>query len=260
MCNRDRFNNHVSIIPLNTTMQELRPKGDADDVLGASRILVSKNWRLPPRVSTVSTTRRAEKKKKREGQSSHKQQQNREAQRAYRERRANRLKEMEESIEALQRLVGHWKGKCADKDKEIARLKAGQSEVQVVGPGIPPANVEDTEPTNVEDTQPAEESPGTCGFCNDGTNCVCTELEHAEAEPEVETVAPPPKSSVFSCSGAPDTCSKCSNIEETCIKPAEPEAESQPLEVDFTHLAGRTQSTKVVGKGAVPWSSASVRR
>lgn len=269
-----------------TAMQDIRPNGNPEDVLRASRILVSKNWQLPPRVAPVRPAKgpakgkgkgKVQKGDEKEGRS-HKQLQNREAQRAYRERRANRLKEMEESIEALQRLVAHWKGKCAEKDRQIALLRGG----------IPPEASASGGDTSLGSTpmgdkncpgdkdSPDASSPGgnsapaTCGFCNEDTNCVCTELEHAQDSSAPPPVAAPAKSTVFSCSGAPETCSKCADIDESCIKPAAPDLLQQgnshqpiemvesdkPLEIDFTHLAGKERPSKIVGKGAVPWSRA----
>ena len=99
------------------SLRELKPKqAGVDESLRLSKILISKNWTLPPR--TTSTTAgggvmKARHKKKDDSVEKgavasveqKKQFQNRAAQRAYRERKANKIKELEDSIESLQKLV-----------------------------------------------------------------------------------------------------------------------------------------------------------
>ncbi|CAB4255292.1 Yap5p [Maudiozyma barnettii] len=231
------------------SLRELKPKqAGVDESLRLSKILISKNWTLPPR--TTSTTAgggvmKARHKKKDDSVEKgavasveqKKQFQNRAAQRAYRERKANKIKELEDSIESLQKLVLHWKNKYNVKEKELQELK----KVQEQG-----ATVDATAAVVVVDEKKVEvdETPSKCGFCNDDSNCVCTELEHTSDEKATISIKAK-NDSVFSCSGSSDTCEKCSNIEETCIKPATTVTDTDHMvssEIDFTYMATRNSN------------------
>ncbi|QLL34025.1 hypothetical protein HG536_0F03500 [Torulaspora globosa] len=59
------------------------------------------------------------------------------------------------------------------------------------------------------DLTPASASSVDCGFCSGDTACVCEELANGNSESNVSN----------RCTEDTATCTKCSNIEESCIKP-----------------------------------------
>ena len=255
--------NNTSILP------ELKPKNlDINESLRLSKILISKNWTLPSKTIKRPSTVTNHKIKKTDIVTSNdekKQLQNRDAQRAYRERKANKIKEMEGTIESLQKLVIHWKHKYSLKEKELNDLLKARDDVidkqlspDVHIPIIP--HTHDPVPLpnskNRTTTITETETPSKCGFCNEGSSCVCTELEHTDdnniniqeqtkkesgVTPLVVPLSKKKEPSMFSCSGSSATCEKCSNIEETCIKPAAPTILNtiapESDEIDFTHMS-----------------------
>lgn len=235
---------------MGTNLRIIKPKdSNINDALLMSKILISKNWTLPPRTSSKHITNDSSSVKtvistKHDVNDSGvvKKQQNRDAQRAYRERKANKIKEMEDSIETLQKLVLHWKNKYKLKEKELRNLE------QNMKPAVELNPVSSTVPTSQIIT------PSKCGFCNDDTSCVCKELEEADEEKSVESITETEvKSETFNCSKTPSTCEKCSNIDETCIKPVNfinNEKSSGPDAIDFT-FTKMASNVKVV-PGAVP--------
>lgn len=86
----------------------------------------------------------------------------------------------------------------------------------------------------------ATTTPNKCGFCEEGSRCVCNELEAAEEMTQKLSTNASEKLSGH-CQSSPNNCTKCSNIDETCIKPISPtpsyipetEVSSQQMEIDF---------------------------
>ena len=254
--------NNTSILP------ELKPKiVDINESLRLSKILISKNWTLPSKTikrSSNVTNQRVRKNSVSTSSDERKQVQNRDAQRAYRERKANKIKEMEDTIESLQKLVIHWKNKYNLKEKELNDLLRAQNDrtnnqissdvdMQVISHNhgsLPLSNTKEVTTTAEVET----ETPSKCGFCNEGSSCVCAELEHTDdnnintqeqTKASITSLVTPlskkKEPSIFNCSGSSATCEKCSNIEETCIKPAPSTILNTTLpesnEIDFTHLS-----------------------
>lgn len=114
--------------------------------------------------------------------------------------------------------------------------------------------------TNHSDTT----TPSSCGFCDSSTSCICTELTTTTAENRSNsesivskdstksslTVTNSTDSSVramvpmtiaqLTCSSDPHTCTKCSDINQTCIKPTDSDNANNtnnniPDEIDFTN-------------------------
>lgn len=238
-------------------LPSIQPKGTIGDPLIMSKIHISKNWKLPPRNSgytrkrTISNTYDNDNGGGRGCSSgsddpedrSKKQRQNRDAQRAYRERKANRMMELEENIESLQELVKYWKSQCLLKDKMISKLKAKMDSSSKLDELL--NNFKPMKPVAIPRKKTMKkkilnnQNSDTCGFCENPDSCVCKDLE-SETRDIVATdrvdasqvVAP-------HCSSNPDTCTKCSNIDETCIKPVTASKSAmfpKEDEIDFTFL------------------------
>ncbi|CAR29250.1 hypothetical protein ZYGR_0Z01720 [Zygosaccharomyces rouxii] len=114
---------------------KLQPKSSPDDELTISKVHISKNWKLPPRLKPgrrpqiklkdldedeCSTPEDETKKKK----------QNRDAQRAYRERRANRLQELEDTVNTLRNAMKNWKRRCMDLEAELQDARKDNSSLK----------------------------------------------------------------------------------------------------------------------------------
>ncbi|KAG0669906.1 hypothetical protein C6P45_003188 [Maudiozyma exigua] len=252
--------NNTSLLP------ELKPKNiDVNESLRLSKILISKNWALPSKTTKRSskvTDRKIKKTNVVSPRDEKKVLQNRDAQRAYRERKANKIKEMEETIESLQKLVIHWKNKYNLKEKELNDIVNSQNvgtHNKIVStaeiPSTPHNHTQNISvPVPITETKTETEPPTKCGFCNESSSCVCTELEHtddnnsnnsnSEEQNKQKSISllPAPVSkknnepSMFNCSGSSATCEKCSNIEETCIKPATSTIILESNEIDFTDM------------------------
>lgn len=120
---------------------KLEPKSSIDAQLAMSKVHISKNWKLPPRLkpgrrprgvkyeSSKTNVTRAEPPQEDEDYSGsedtqvRKKRQNRDAQRAYRERRASRLEQLESTVETLQNMVKTWQRKCKSYEIELAQSK-----------------------------------------------------------------------------------------------------------------------------------------
>lgn len=115
-------------------------------------------------------------------------------------------------------------------------------------------------------------TPSSCGFCDGGPSCICNELTNTTEQQQQSTNSPleslsypsttssfdtlpaspsppvPPPEVVpirnkppmtiaqLTCSSDPHTCTKCSDINQTCIKPVENNrpVNNNPNEIDFT--------------------------
>ncbi|CCD26323.1 Yap5p NDAI_0H01490 [Naumovozyma dairenensis CBS 421] len=115
----------------------LKPKSSPDNNNAISKIRVSKNWKLPPRLNTVKRSSSAGKcpistanspnnsnnidiSAEDENEDEMKKKiQNRDAQRAYRERKANRMKNLEDTVDSLQILVKTWQQKYKNIEKRL---------------------------------------------------------------------------------------------------------------------------------------------
>lgn len=111
-----------------TKFPKLQPKTSFDEGLVISKVHLSKNWKLPPRLkpgrrSQVKLKSSDEDECSTPEEETKKKKQNRDAQRAYRERRANRLQELEETVNILQKAMKGWKRKCKDLEAELQDVK-----------------------------------------------------------------------------------------------------------------------------------------
>lgn len=121
--------------PLFNKYAKLVPKNPIETELAMSKVHLSKNWKIPPRLkpgrrpdprSDVKNTLGNETEpngKESNGFEYASQEkrkiQNRDAQRAYRERRANRIDELEGTVETLQNMVKSWRKKCKATQEEL---------------------------------------------------------------------------------------------------------------------------------------------
>lgn len=108
---------------------KLQPKNAIDEELAMSKVHISKNWKLPPRLKPgrrpqIKHKLQDEEESDTPEEQSKKKKQNRDAQRAYRERRANRLQELESTVATLQGVVRSWKRKYKDLETELGNVKA----------------------------------------------------------------------------------------------------------------------------------------
>lgn len=106
----------------------MQPKDSLDEELAISKVHLSKNWKLPPRLkpgrkSQVKLRGSDEDECSTPEEETKKKKQNRDAQRAYRERRANRLQELESTVNALQKTMQGWKRRCKDLENELQDVK-----------------------------------------------------------------------------------------------------------------------------------------
>lgn len=217
---------------------KLEPKSSTEAQLAMSKVHISKSWKLPPRSKPVrkqqlnkqleSPTSDEEERKKR---------QNRDAQRAYRERRTNRIQELEDTVETLQGLVKNWQKRYRaleaefqdvkkentslkraneDYERENADLKTNLDATAHGGYSLDPMLkdlIENFKPMKAVALKKRkitrEKDSSGCGFCSEGTTCVCQELE----DDGIETAR---------CTENTESCTKCSDIEQSCIRPKKP--------------------------------------
>lgn len=102
-------------------------------------------------------------------------------------------------------------------------------------------------------------TPSSCGFCDDSISCICNELTTTATKTEEEenqsdliitasipskpitTTIAPMTIAQLTCSSDPHTCTKCSDINQTCIRPTDTTGKNNsnnsnniPNEIDFT--------------------------
>ncbi|CDH12334.1 uncharacterized protein ZBAI_04120 [Zygosaccharomyces bailii ISA1307] len=114
---------------------KLQPKNPIDEELAMSKVHISKNWKLPPRLKPgrrpqVKVKPQEDEESETPEEQSKKKKQNRDAQRAYRERRANRLQELETTVATLQSVVKSWKCKYKDLEVQFQNAQAENSNLK----------------------------------------------------------------------------------------------------------------------------------
>ncbi|CCK70204.1 Yap5p KNAG_0D04590 [Huiozyma naganishii CBS 8797] len=242
---------------LRQSLRVIHPKRSSEDTQLLSRVHLSKHWKLPPRASRsmatlTTTTVTTQGPVQCTGLESKRQVQNREAQRAYRERRAHRLQELEDTVEQLQNRLRKLSQQCDRQERRCQDLTAeNESLTREVGAlkrerdmrSLKPVLLRKrrsqhranfSKPTSVPKVVARrifEET--TCGFCNESTSCICSELEHSTTGTNTGPVA---SLNGSSCSTKPDTCEKCTDIENSCIVPlARDVAPLAQEKIDFTN-------------------------
>lgn len=126
---------------------KLEPKSSINAQLAMSKVHISKNWKLPPRLKPGRKPRSSYERSKAnviraepppndedysesEDSQVKKKRQNRDAQRAYRERRASRLEQLEGTVETLQNMVKTWQRKCKSYEIELAQSEKNITKVE----------------------------------------------------------------------------------------------------------------------------------
>lgn len=226
---------------------KLEPKGSSEGQLAMSKVHISKSWRLPPRSTPVRRPLSKQYESPTSDEEERKKRQNRDAQRAYRERRTNRIQELEDTVETLQGMVKNWQKKyraieseLEDVTRENEDLKkrnagltskldgAASSEAMPFLDPLLHTLIENFKPMKAvtlkrRKLEPTKPTTG-CGFCSETTACVCKELE----DEGVETVR---------CTENTATCTQCSDIDKSCIKPKAP-VRPGDTSTDFLTLEG----------------------
>lgn len=118
-----------------TKFPRLQPKSSLDEELAMSKVHISKNWKLPPRLKPgrrpQTKSKNSDDDEPEDSEDEHKKKkQNRDAQRAYRERRTNRLQDLENTVHTLQNTVKSWKRKCKDFETELENVREDNSSLR----------------------------------------------------------------------------------------------------------------------------------
>lgn len=216
---------------------KLEPKSSTEAQLAMSKVHISKSWKLPPRSRPVKRQVTKQLESPTSDEEERKKRQNRDAQRAYRERRTNRIQELEDTVETLQGLVKNWQKKFRALESELKDVKNDNTELKrrlVTTPQeehIPLVDpllrdlIDNFKPMKAVTLKKRKLSPrkstADCGFCSETTTCVCKEIEDSGME-------------TARCTENTETCTKCSDIDQSCIKPRESQ---RPVETDTDFLA-----------------------
>ena len=233
----------------------IKPKESEESHLALlSKIHVSKNWKLPPRLPHRAAQRRKRVHRLHEDYETEendeelqkKKRQNRDAQRAYRERKNNKLQVLEETIESLSKIVNNYETKLnrlqnelQAKESENHALKQKLETLTLKQASVPAQDpilqnlIENFKPmkaipikynTAIKRHQHSTELPSSvkCGFCNDNTTCVCKELEtdHRKSDDGVATEQKDMSMPHAECNNKDNPnglCSSCTNIDKSCI-------------------------------------------
>ena len=236
-------------------LPQIKPKEPEESNLALlSKIHVSKNWKLPPRLPHRATQRRKRAHRLHEEYETEgndealqkKKRQNRDAQRAYRERKNNKLQVLEETIESLSKVVKNYETKLNRLQNELQKKESENHALKLKLEALNPKQasvpaqdpilqnlIENFKPmkaipikfnTAIKHRQHSGELPSSikCGFCNDNTTCVCKELEtdHGKSDDGVVTVRKdmsPPNAQCNNKGDSSGLCSNCTNIDKSCI-------------------------------------------
>ncbi|CAI4039774.1 hypothetical protein SMKI_09G1850 [Saccharomyces mikatae IFO 1815] len=239
-------------------LPHIKPKESKEsNLVILSKIHVSKNWKLPPRLPQRTSQRRNRPHRLREEydiedndeELQKKKRQNRDAQRAYRERKNNKLLVLEETIESLSKIIKNYETKLIhlqndlqEKESENHALRLKLDALTQKQPSVPAQDpilqnlIENFKPmkaipikynnnnTAIKHHHHSSELPNSakCGFCNDYTTCVCQELEADSGKivddaSSVQKDMPPPHSQCNNKDSSGGLCSNCTNIDKSCI-------------------------------------------
>ena len=236
-------------------LPQIKPKEAKESNLALlSRIHVSKNWKLPPRLPHRAGQRRKRPHQLHDDEYDgaeddeelqKKKRQNRDAQRAYRERKNNKLQVLEDTIESLTKIIKNYESKLTRLQDELqernSENRALQLKLDALTPRQPSVPAQDPILQNlIENFKPMKAIPikyhaaatkhhqrsaelsnsAKCGFCNDNTTCVCKELETGAAKNAAaqKDLSPPPRPhSHCNKDNSSGLCTNCTNIDKSCI-------------------------------------------
>ncbi|EJS43266.1 yap5p [Saccharomyces arboricola H-6] len=237
-------------------LPQIKPKESKESNLALlSKIHVSKNWKLPPRLPHRASQQRKRAHQLHDEYESDqndeellkKKRQNRDAQRAYRERKNNKLQVLEDTIESLTKIIKNYETKLTRLHKELHEKDLENHALKLkldtfLPPKQPAVPAQDPILQNlIENFKPMKAIPikhtaamkhhhhrpnelpnsAKCGFCSDNTACVCKELEPDSAKADdvataVQKDMTPPHSQCKK--GNPSQlCDNCTNIDKSCI-------------------------------------------
>ncbi|CAI4065637.1 hypothetical protein SUVZ_09G1750 [Saccharomyces uvarum] len=231
-------------------LPQIKPKESKESNLALlSKIHVSKNWKLPPRLPhRVSQRRKTSRQLHDEYEGAEddeelqkKKRQNRDAQRAYRERKNNKLHVLEDTIESLTKIIKNYESKLTRLQNELQERNSENRALQLKLDALSSrqASVPAQDPilqNLIENFKPMRAIPikyhhhqhrrptelpnsAKCGFCNDNTTCVCKELETGADKNGAaqKDLSPPLPHSHCNKDNSSGLCSNCANIDKSCI-------------------------------------------